>query len=601
MTETTAADTASPTETAPTGTAQPTATWEPPGPGSWVCERSHASKSPTPVYRRIVSTHTKEVYRKVLQQYGAPAGTIDMQFVNGALYRRLVPLFAPNLDKGKTPPNAVVWVLARIHPEFRRREKVAADSLENETFLDDVRTWMSSERFEWIERNKELQAVAVDQLDDGALAEHLRLLDLRLVEGWHRHHELHGNDLGPIGDLLAHAVSWGIDTTEAMGLLKGSSPATTDAARHGRIIADALRDGGVDPSSITSVDAIRAVPEAADALDAYLDVFGWRLISDYDIAGLTLHELPGAIVAIVKAGAGVGAGTEASEDTASDSDRGMEEAEARLRAKAGDAALFDRLLSAAREGYGVRDDNGPLTWAWPAGLTRRAYLEAGARLHGRGRIVRAEDVFELDIDELALALNGSASPTADELTARAAKREWEASLDAPDLLGPPPADPDVTPLPPAMRRMMGIVMAAATMIDPERDDTPGEPKNAGTTEPATGDTAGAGRRPLTGLGIGSNTYRGIARLADDPARAIEQMQPGDVLVAPWTAPSFNAVLAIAGGVVVQEGGLLCHAAVMARELGIPAVIGCADAMTEIADGATVEVDPVAGCVTVIPA
>ena len=76
------------------------------------------------------------------------------------------------------------------------------------------------------------------------------------------------------------------------------------------------------------------------------------------------------------------------------------------------------------------------------------------------------------------------------------------------------------------------------------------------------------------------------------------MEPGDVLVAPWTAPTYNAVLAIAGAIVVQEGGLLCHAAVMARELGIPAVIGCRGAMELIGDGDLVDVDAAAGEVRV---
>ena len=77
------------------------------------------------------------------------------------------------------------------------------------------------------------------------------------------------------------------------------------------------------------------------------------------------------------------------------------------------------------------------------------------------------------------------------------------------------------------------------------------------------------------------------------------IEPGDILVAAWTAPTYNAVLAAVSGVVVQEGGLLCHAAVMARELGIPAVVGAAEAMTAIADGDDIEVDPVAGTVRVL--
>jgi phosphohistidine swiveling domain-containing protein len=72
-------------------------------------------------------------------------------------------------------------------------------------------------------------------------------------------------------------------------------------------------------------------------------------------------------------------------------------------------------------------------------------------------------------------------------------------------------------------------------------------------------------------------------------------------VATATAPTYNAVLALAGGVVVQEGGLLSHAAVLARELHIPAVIGAAGAMTLIHDGDVIEVDPVAGVVRIVEA
>jgi phosphohistidine swiveling domain-containing protein len=80
-----------------------------------------------------------------------------------------------------------------------------------------------------------------------------------------------------------------------------------------------------------------------------------------------------------------------------------------------------------------------------------------------------------------------------------------------------------------------------------------------------------------------------------------RMEPGDVLVTPTTTPAFNAVLAIAGGLVVEEGGLVSHAAVMARELGIPAVVGVAGAVDAIGDGATVEVDPCSGRVRVLHA
>ena len=88
--------------------------WEAPGPGSWVCDRSHTSPGPTPLYRRIVSRHTEPTYRAAMKRYGGAIGSIDMQFVNGALYRRLVPLVAPDRDNGKVPPAPLLWLVTRL-------------------------------------------------------------------------------------------------------------------------------------------------------------------------------------------------------------------------------------------------------------------------------------------------------------------------------------------------------------------------------------------------------------------------------------------------------------------------------------------------------
>jgi len=291
----------------------------------------------------------------------------------------------------------------------------------------------------------------------------------------------------------------------------------------------------------------------------------------YDIDAETLHELPNAICAIVRANA-----------EPAPPDDGAERAalEAQLRAATPDPALFDELLDGARRAYGLRDDNGPLTWSWPAGLLRRAYLEAGDRLHGAGSLVDPALVFELDVPEVRAWLADGTGLDATELTARADLRRWESELDAPDWLGPNPPDtaPDLSALPPGLARSMGIVVAASALLEPDvgRDET-----------------------PLTGLGIGAEPYRGVARVCDDPAQAISEMEPGDVLVASCTAPSFNAVLAIAGAIVIEEGGLLCHAAVMARELDLPAVIGCQEAMARITTGDLVEVDPTSGVVTLV--
>ena len=88
------------------------------------------------------------------------------------------------------------------------------------------------------------------------------------------------------------------------------------------------------------------------------------------------------------------------------------------------------------------------------------------------------------------------------------------------------------------------------------------------------------------------------RIATTPEQAIDTLEPGDVLVVRATSPAFNAVLSIAGAVVTAEGGPLSHAAVLARELGIPAVVG-ASGVLDLHDGALVEVDPRVGAVRVL--
>lgn len=558
--------TATPASASPT-TAAPTTTWEPPGPGSWTRDPSHGAGAPTRWFRRIASQNTAIAYRKVMADWGGALDTIDMQFVNGDLYRRLVPLVGASKDTGRLPPKPVLWLATRLHPGFRARNRTAEQTLANKPYLDVIHGWQD-ERREWAERNGALSAVDPTELDDADLAAHLQRLDDHAVAGWVRHHELHGSDLGPIGDLLLHAKQWGLDLVQVMALLKGASPATVDAARHGDLIAKALRAADVDPSTVKSIDDIRGVPAAAERLDAFLDEFGWRVVTGYDIEDLTLRELPGAVCALV-----AGADRDEGVAPAGSDDR----AESALRARAGDGPLFDELLGAARAAYGMRDDNGPLTWEWPTGIMRRAYLAAGERLAGDGRIEQAAHVFEMDQPELSAVLAGGSVPT--DLVERAAHREWEAAHSGPATLGPQPdGEPDLSAFPPALARVMGIVAIAAGMLEPDP-----------TTE----------RVELTGLGIGDATYVGTARVATDPLTVMEEMEPGDVLVTAWTAPSYNAVLSIAGAVVVQEGGLLSHAAVMARELGIPAVIGCHMAMSAVTSGDRIEVDPTTGRVRIL--
>ena len=98
-----------------------------------------------------------------------------------------------------------------------------------------------------------------------------------------------------------------------------------------------------------------------------------------------------------------------------------------------------------------------------------------------------------------------------------------------------------------------------------------------------------GHDALTGLGASPGRYEGRARVVRG-AEELPGVRDGDVLVAVTTSPAFNAVLPLLGAVVTDRGGLLSHAAIVAREYGIPAVVGTGDATRRIVDGSTVRVD-----------
>jgi len=84
----------------------------------------------------------------------------------------------------------------------------------------------------------------------------------------------------------------------------------------------------------------------------------------------------------------------------------------------------------------------------------------------------------------------------------------------------------------------------------------------------------------------------LARVAENADEAFDRLQPGEILVTRTTSPAYNMVLTLVSGLVTAEGGPMCHAAVLSRELDIPAVVGAADAMEAINDGDRIEVDPV---------
>jgi phosphoenolpyruvate synthase/pyruvate phosphate dikinase len=142
--------------------------------------------------------------------------------------------------------------------------------------------------------------------------------------------------------------------------------------------------------------------------------------------------------------------------------------------------------------------------------------------------------------------------------------QW-AEMTPPPILGVPPAH--LPPRPPLM----------AEVMDEEAEQENGR---------------------LRGVGASPGQATGRARVVTDGS-AMPALSPGDVLVAANAGPLWTPLFPILGGLVLESGSLGQHAAVTAREYGVPAVIGCRRATQQIPDGAIVQVDGQAGVVMIL--
>ena len=122
-------------------------------------------------------------------------------------------------------------------------------------------------------------------------------------------------------------------------------------------------------------------------------------------------------------------------------------------------------------------------------------------------------------------------------------------------------------------------------------------------DPSTWELRARSRRPdgaarvIEGMGVCPGSATGTARVVLDPTDP-RQLEPGDILIAPVTDPAWTPLFLAVAGVVVDVGAQQSHAAIVARELGIPAVVSAVGASSTIPDGAVVTVDGSRGRVTV---
>jgi rifampicin phosphotransferase len=533
--------------------------------------------------------------RRVFAELGTPADSVQARFVNGYQYTRLRPLISPDRAVQRLPPSPVLRIGARVHPAFRARTKAAKRTLETKPWLGVARRWDAEIRPELIAQNLAFQDVRVTQLDDPSLSAHAQ----ELLTHWRRtaelHFWLHGFDLGPIAHLLHLSQGWGLPAGAVLGLLRGDSPSTIAPVARLVSIRHEVERSGAQLSSTSSLTAIAAAsPECGQLVAAHLREYGHRLVTGYDLDAKTLHELPALLVASIRFAVQPSQFGPEDQSILQPQLTSSQFTSSQLtdRLTPTESSDFEEALADARSVVDLRDDNGPLTFQWPAGLMRRALLEIGSRLRHRDQLTTVEDVLCIEPTEapkILLLADPLRSAVVAQLETRVADRRRWLEAEPPQSLGPVEPTPPASVLPEPLPQVISAVQTAMKHL--------GSSVGISETEPIlTTLTPLNLRQELSGVGVGSATYEGRIRVVSSAAEAVEHLEPGDILVVQATSPSFNSVLLIAGGIITSEGGLLSHAAVLARELNIPAVLGVQGALS-LSDGATVVLDPTAGTVT----
>ena len=344
-----------------------------------------------------------------------------------------------------------------------------------------------------------------------------------------------------------------------LGELTGGAPTRTAASERalvemaGMVRADAglrrLFAEHTPEEIITALDAER-FPAFSAALSAFRHEFGRKeTVSPLLVSPPTLAESPDVIVGMVSGF--VDAPPQEDLRSRAEEALGRLLSHPLLRPRPLRTAV-ERWVRAAQAGVAFREDSHfYFTATLPA--LRRSLLEIGRRLGGAGALDEPFDVFHLRWDEVAAIGD-------------------VAMLDAEDVA-----------------RLRGLV----TMRSARRAELAGIP--VVDVRGVFRDRAG-GDAVVTGSPAGGGTATGTVRVIRE-ATDFHRLQSGDVLVCPYTNPAWTPLFLRASAVVVDTGSIASHAAIVAREYGLPAVMGTGDGTRVLVDGDRVTVDGSTGRVT----
>ncbi|WP_224389746.1 rifamycin-inactivating phosphotransferase [Pseudonocardia sp. ICBG1293] len=333
-------------------------------------------------------------------------------------------------------------------------------------------------------------------------------------------------------------------------------------------VADAIRPfpaavallRGAGDDVLEMLPSVEGGTVARDAILGWLDDYGARCVGEIDISRPRWHERPAALVPLILGHIDTeepGAGRRRFDRGRREAEATREDLLARLRAGADGEARAARtalMIDRLRTFIGYREFP-KFAMVSRYAVYRAALLAEADRLVAAGVLEDREDAYFLRFDELEQA---SRTGHADLALVRTRRAEFAA-------YGPL--------VPPRVLTSDGECLQGSY----HRDDVP----------------PGA----LAGLAVSAGTVEGRARVVTDLSGAA--LEPGDVLVTAYTDPSWSPAFVTIAGLVTEVGGRMTHGAVVAREYGLPAVVGVEDATRLIPDGSRVRVDGGSGLVEIL--
>jgi pyruvate,water dikinase len=356
-------------------------------------------------------------------------------------------------------------------------------------------------------------------------------------------------------DTLAQSVPHNVTSEMGLALLD-----VADAIRpHPEVVAfleQVEHDGFLD-----ELHGLPGGAEARDAITGYLDRYGMRCVGEIDITRPRWAERPSTLVPVLVGNIrnfGPGEGKRRFEQGRLEAEKKEQELLERLRAlpdgehKAAEAkAMIDRVRTYA--GYREYPKYGMVSRYF---AYKRALLGEAARLVQAGVLSDPEDIFFLTFAELGEVVR---TQRADGELIRRRRDEFRSY----QALTPP------------------------RVLTSDGEALAGRYRRDGLPEGA-----------LIGLAVSAGTVEGRARVVLDIGRA--DLEAGDILVTASTDPSWTPLFVTVSGLVTEVGGLMTHGAVIAREYGLPAVVGVQGATRLIRDGQRIRVHGTDGYVEILP-